>query len=184
MFPVPSSRSSHQVLPFLAGVYSLVDAKFSVGIQLWSAAFQMPRDISNRDILWSFDAPINWFVDIPAFWDDQIKHARNIQCYGIGSSLWLFRKPLRRHTGRGWKCMACILGGPLLHPFTRKHLAICFASHALWHCFCDSQDQGCLFTILGPPTPIHVLCFGVTCSAMPGWFAAVCVSVRLEGARS
>uniref|UniRef100_A0A804PNM8 Uncharacterized protein n=1 Tax=Zea mays TaxID=4577 RepID=A0A804PNM8_MAIZE len=38
------------------GVYSLVDAKFSVSIQLWSGAFQMPRDISNRDILWSFDA--------------------------------------------------------------------------------------------------------------------------------
>ncbi|CAD6224407.1 unnamed protein product [Miscanthus lutarioriparius] len=41
------------------GVYILVDAKFSVSIELWFAAFQMPCDSSNKDILWNFDAPIN-----------------------------------------------------------------------------------------------------------------------------
>lgn len=110
-------KSSYHVLPFVAGVYILVDAKFSVSNQLRFAAFQMPCDSRNKDILWNFDAPTNRLVDIPAFCNDWTKHASNIQCYDIGSSLWLFWKLLCWHTGRGWKCMACILGGRLLHPF-------------------------------------------------------------------
>jgi hypothetical protein len=87
-------KSSYHVLPFVAGVYILVDAKFSVSNQLRFAAFQMPCDSRNKDILWNFDAPTNRLVDIPAFCNDWTKHASNIQCYDIGSSLWLFWKLL------------------------------------------------------------------------------------------
>ena len=57
-------------------------------------------------VLWNFDAPINSLVDFPAFCNDWTKHGSNIQCYDIGSSLWLFWKPL---SGRGWRCMAYLL---------------------------------------------------------------------------
>jgi hypothetical protein len=96
---VPSWRSSYHVLPFLAGVYRLGGCQDS-GLLLLKC--HVIAATTNKDILWSFDAPINWLDDISAFCDDRTKHASNIQCYGIGSSMWLFRKPLRRHTGRGY----------------------------------------------------------------------------------
>lgn len=121
-------------------------------------------------------SPINWFVDIPAFYDDRTKHDSNIQCYGIGSSLWLFRKPLRRHTGRGWKCMACMLGGPLLHPFTRKHLAISFAPHALWPLFLWLTRPRLLVYHTGPADTCFMFwCHYLFCHA---WL--VCCRLRLR----
>ena len=156
----------------------MVDAKFSVSFQLGISDFQMQFNSISEDIIWSFDDPINRLADIPAFCNDWTKHANNVQRYVIGSCLWLVWKEMCRHTGWGWKFMACILGGPLLHPFTWKHSAICFTSNALWSYFCDKQHQGRSFTILG--SPICILCFGVTYPAMLGWFAAICTSVRLD----
>jgi hypothetical protein len=66
----------------------VVDTKFGVFLQLGFAIFQMPFSSNNKDITWNFDASINRLVDIPAICHDRTKHANNIQCYVIGSSLW------------------------------------------------------------------------------------------------
>lgn len=72
-----------------------MDAKFSISFQFGFAVFQVSFNSSNKDVIWHVNDSLDCLVDIPASHNDWIKHANNVQCYVIGSSLWFCRKVLR-----------------------------------------------------------------------------------------